>query len=105
MAIHSEHFVAGSDLVNPIKLLPNGHFLIKLSGSGADGKDSAMQEVDLAGKVVWQMTAAQLNAELATATVRVATSRSSEQTTISPSCPTVTSSYLLPRNRSSPAQP
>jgi arylsulfate sulfotransferase len=53
----------------PIKLMPNGHFMMGF-GNGAveDGLDSMLQEVDLAGNVIWQMTAAQLNAALATAT-------------------------------------
>lgn len=51
------------------KLLPNGHFLV-LNGQAAavDGTGSVFQEVDLTGSVVWQMSAAQLNAELAQAT-------------------------------------
>lgn len=49
---------------NPTKLLPNGHFLVNL-GSGTD---SVLREVDLAGNLIWQMTAADLNAALATAT-------------------------------------
>jgi arylsulfate sulfotransferase len=53
---------------NPIKLLPNGHFLINFSGSGTDGTDSVLQEVDLTGAVIWQMTVADLNAALAQAT-------------------------------------
>ena len=53
---------------NPIKLLPNGHFLINFSGALADGSKSVLQEVDLTGKLIWQMTAAQLNDALATAT-------------------------------------
>jgi arylsulfate sulfotransferase len=52
---------------NPIKLLPNGHFLINYSGN-PDGQGSVVQEVDLASNVVWQMTSAQLNAALAAAT-------------------------------------
>jgi hypothetical protein len=52
---------------NPIKLLPNGHFLIGLSGQ-PDGTNSVVQEVDLGGNVIWQMTAAQLNTALAAAT-------------------------------------
>jgi arylsulfate sulfotransferase len=52
---------------NPIKLLPNGHFLINLSGQPADGTNSVLQEVDLTGKLIWQMTAADLNNALATA--------------------------------------
>ncbi len=53
--------------LNPIKLLPNGHFLANFSGQ-PDGLSSVVQEVDLTGQVVWQMTAADLNAALATAT-------------------------------------
>jgi hypothetical protein len=56
------------DIVNPIKLLPNGHFLIVYSGATQDGLNSVTQEVDLSGTVVWQMTAQQLNAALASAT-------------------------------------
>jgi arylsulfate sulfotransferase len=53
---------------NPIKLLPNGHFLINLSGQPADGTNSVLQEVDLTGKLIWQLTAADLNKALAAAT-------------------------------------
>jgi arylsulfate sulfotransferase len=53
---------------NPIKLLPNGHFLINYSTGAVEGGDSVLQEVDLAGTLIWQMTAADLNAELAAAT-------------------------------------
>ena len=52
----------------PIKLLPNGHLLLNFSGINPDGANSLLQEVDLTGKVIWQMSAAQLNAALATAT-------------------------------------
>ena len=52
---------------NPVKLLPNGHFLISYSGQ-PDGNNFAMQEVDLGGNVIWQMTTAQLNQALAAAT-------------------------------------
>ena len=52
----------------PVKLLPNGHFLIDFAQGQADGLDSVIQEVDLTGAVIWQLTAAQLNAELAAAT-------------------------------------
>jgi arylsulfate sulfotransferase len=53
----------------PAKLLPNGHFLVNfLVGNQVNGANSLMQEVDLTGQVVWQMTAAQLNAALAAAT-------------------------------------
>jgi len=51
----------------PIKLLPNGHFLIVFSGVNPDGVNSVTQEVDLAGNIIWQMTSAQLNAALAAA--------------------------------------
>ena len=60
--------VPTTDGPNPIKLLPNGHFLINFSNVLADGKDSVLQEIDLAGTVVWQMTTADLNAKLAQAT-------------------------------------
>jgi arylsulfate sulfotransferase len=52
---------------NPIKLLPNGHFLIGFSGQ-PDGANSVLQEVDLGSNVIWQMTTAQLNTALAAAT-------------------------------------
>lgn len=52
----------------PIKMLPNGHFLINLAGTTADGANSVLQEVDLTGKLIWQMTAAQLNEALVAAT-------------------------------------
>jgi len=56
-------------VANPIKLLPNGHFLINYSsGTITDGLNSVLQEVDLAGTLIWQMTAADLNAALAAAT-------------------------------------
>ena len=54
---------------NPIKLLSNGDFLINFSStSSPDGGDSILQEVDLTGQVVWQLTAADLNAALSQAT-------------------------------------
>ena len=60
--------VAGVD-PNPIKLLPNGHFLINFSGQRSpDWNNSVLQEVDLTGKLIWQMTAANLNKALAAAT-------------------------------------
>jgi arylsulfate sulfotransferase len=55
-------------IANPVKLLPNGHFLINYSGANPDGANSVLQEVDLAGQVIWQMTAAQLNTALGAAT-------------------------------------
>jgi arylsulfate sulfotransferase len=51
---------------NPIKLLSNGHFLINFSAQ-PDGSQSVIEEVDLGSNVIWQMTAAQLNAALAAA--------------------------------------
>ncbi len=55
-------------IANPVKLMPNGHFLINFSGAPVDGSNSVLQEVDLTGKVIWQMTAADLNNALAAAT-------------------------------------
>ena len=55
-------------VVNPIKLLPNGHFLINFDDGGLDGTNSLLREVDLTGALVWQMTAADLNSALAAAT-------------------------------------
>jgi hypothetical protein len=60
--------VPAGTVPNPIKLLPNGHFLIIYSGVNPDGQNSVAQEVDLAGNVVWSMNSAQLNAALAAAT-------------------------------------
>jgi hypothetical protein len=56
-------------IANPIKLLPNGHFLINFSlAGGVDGAGSALQEVDLTGTLIWQMTFEDLNNALSTAT-------------------------------------
>ena len=52
---------------NPVKLLPDGNMLINYDGQGADGVGSLLEEVDLAGNVVWQMSGADLNAALAAA--------------------------------------
>ncbi|MGB2663807.1 MAG: aryl-sulfate sulfotransferase [Candidatus Acidiferrum sp.] len=59
----------GSSGPGPIKLLPNGDFLINYSELTSNGMvlNSVLQEVDLTGKVAWQMTAAQLNQALASA--------------------------------------
>ena len=54
--------------LNPIKLLPNGHIMLNFSGTVPDGANSILQEVDLSGKLIWQMTAADLNTALAAAT-------------------------------------
>ena len=60
---------AGSDL-GPVKLLPNGHILANFAFPFAGGLalNSVIQEIDLAGNIIWQMTSAQLNAALAAAT-------------------------------------
>jgi arylsulfate sulfotransferase len=58
----------GNPGISPIKLLPNGHFLVGFSAQPPDGLNSFIQEVDLGGNVLWSLTAAQLNASLATAT-------------------------------------
>ena len=60
--------VPNGTVPNPVKLLPNGHFLINFSAGTVDGLNSVIEEVDLIGAVIWQMTAADLNAELSTAT-------------------------------------
>ena len=72
---------------NPIKLLPNGNMLINYSNANVDGADSIMREVDLAGNVVWQMTAAS-----STPPWRPLDTISpfKERTTTSPFSPTVT---------------
>jgi len=53
----------------PIKLLPNGHFLINLATANAIGEalSSVLQEVDLGSNIIWSMTSAQLNTALAAA--------------------------------------
>ena len=53
----------------PVKLLPNGHFLINFASSNGagDATNSVLQEVDLGGNLIWQMTVAQLNTALAAA--------------------------------------
>jgi arylsulfate sulfotransferase len=60
--------VPNGSVPNPIKLLPNGNFLINFSESSVDGLNSVLEEVDLTGKLIWQMTAAQLNQALSSAT-------------------------------------
>jgi len=60
--------VPAGDYVDPIKLLANGHFLLNFDYAGTDGTYSVLQEVDLAGNVIWQMTADQLRAAVAAAT-------------------------------------
>jgi len=51
----------------PAKLLPDGNLLINYSAGTADGVDSLLEEVDLAGNLIWQMSAADLNQALAAA--------------------------------------
>jgi arylsulfate sulfotransferase len=60
--------VPNGTVPNPFKLLSNGHFLINFSVGTVDGQNSLLQEIDLTGKVIWQMSAAQLNQALSTAT-------------------------------------
>jgi arylsulfate sulfotransferase len=60
--------VPNGTVANPIKLIPNGHFVVNFSVGTVDGGHSLLQEMDLAGNVIWQMTAADLNKALATAT-------------------------------------
>ncbi len=55
-------------IVDPVKLLANGHFLINFSAAAPEGANSVLREVDLAGQTIWQITAAQLNQALAAAT-------------------------------------
>jgi arylsulfate sulfotransferase len=55
-------------VVNPVKFLPNGNVMVNFSGANPDGLNSVLQEVDLSGKVIWQMTAVDLNQALAAAT-------------------------------------
>ncbi|MGC1493833.1 MAG: aryl-sulfate sulfotransferase [Candidatus Acidiferrum sp.] len=59
-----------ANLPNPIKLMPNGHLLIDYTTTtfGApDGVGSTLQEVDLGGNLIWEMTPTQLNTALAAA--------------------------------------
>jgi len=53
----------------PIKLLPNGHFLINATPAGptATGAPGVLEEIDLAGNIIRSMTTAELNARLASA--------------------------------------
>ena len=62
--IWSYNFVPDGTVANPIKLLSNGHFLINFSVGVVDGLNSVVEEVDLTGAVIWQMTAADLNTAL-----------------------------------------
>lgn len=60
---------AGRSDLDPVKLLPNGHFLENFGGSQpVDGSNSLLREIDLGGNVIWQMSAAELNQALASVT-------------------------------------
>jgi hypothetical protein len=63
----SYNAVPNGTVPNPVKLLPNGHFLINFSAGTVDGLNSGM-EVGLSEAVIWQMAAADLNTALSTAT-------------------------------------
>src|SRR5579883_1168107 len=59
----------GSGVIpQPIKLLPNGDFLLNFAAGQPDGANSQLQEVDLGGNLKWSLSAAQLNAALSQAT-------------------------------------
>ncbi len=58
---------------NPIKILPDGNVILNLNTQGTDGMNSLLEEVTLAGDVVWSMNAAQLNAALANAGFNITT--------------------------------
>lgn len=57
------------DFPFPIKLMPNGNFLLNATppGSGGEGGPGQLLEIDLAGDIVRSMTTAQLNSRLAAA--------------------------------------
>lgn len=55
-------------IANPVKMLPNGHFLINVSLGAPSGVDSTLIEVDLAGTTIWKMTVGNLNKALGLAT-------------------------------------
>ena len=60
--------LAAGSTIQPIKLLPNGHFLISyVTASGGVATGSVLQEVDLGSNLIWQMTSADLNTALASA--------------------------------------
>lgn len=60
---------AGATL-GPIKIMPNGNLLLNFAVGNAQGEalSSVIQQIDLTGKVMWQMTSDQLNQALASAT-------------------------------------
>jgi hypothetical protein len=55
----------------PIKLLPNGHMLLNLSVGGTSTNAGTVQEIDLAGNVINQFTAAELNTWLSNAGINL----------------------------------
>lgn len=53
-------------VVQPIKLLPNGHMLIVLGvGGGSSPTNNVVREIDLAGNTIRELTANDMNAKLA----------------------------------------
>jgi arylsulfate sulfotransferase len=50
---------------NGIKLLPNGHVKLVIGSLTPNAPESMVQEIDLAGNVIYQLTSAQLNQKLA----------------------------------------
>lgn len=52
---------------NPVKPLPDGNMLLNFSVGTSDGMNSLLEEVDLTGNTVWQMSASDLNAALTAA--------------------------------------
>ncbi|MGA8224145.1 MAG: aryl-sulfate sulfotransferase [Candidatus Acidiferrales bacterium] len=68
-----------SDIIQPVKLLPNGHFLVQITPTSSfplnnappPGTIFAVREVDLAGTTVRELTLDALQASLATAGVNL----------------------------------
>ena len=63
---HSDPELQGK-ILNPAKLLSNGHILFNFSNASPDGSSSVLREIDLAGNTVWELTASQLQAKLTAA--------------------------------------
>jgi arylsulfate sulfotransferase len=59
--------LGANQFFSPMKLLPNGHFLVEISGQ-PDGVNSSLVEYDLAGNVISTFTGAQLQTALNAAT-------------------------------------
>ncbi len=55
-------------IANPVKMLPNGNFLMNVSLGAPDGANSTLLEVDLTGKLIWKMNVGDLNKALGLAT-------------------------------------